>query len=149
MPWAPASSSKAGSKKNSGGASGARCHMAGASSPHRRLGAIRARRAVNKRTDNRARPNERGGAGGLFAREARGLQGGVGVLEVHIHSGPRGDVVRRADGLTAFFCQPTVPIDWVCINSFQPKSQSWGMKSAMLPLIDTLHSTAIWCENGF
>ena len=35
---------------------------------------IRARRAVNKRTDNRAGPKKRGGAGGLFAREARGLQ---------------------------------------------------------------------------
>ena len=35
---------------------------------------IRARRAVNKRTDNRMGPKKRGGAGGLFAREARGLQ---------------------------------------------------------------------------
>jgi hypothetical protein len=34
---------------------------------------IRARRAVNKRTDNRAGPSG-AGQGGLFVREARGLQ---------------------------------------------------------------------------
>ena len=41
MPWAPASSSKAGSKKKSGGATGAKCHVASAGPPHLRQHGLR------------------------------------------------------------------------------------------------------------